>query len=221
MDGYLHEFRARLRLIRVRRARLESALSWCRPMSMCYSANWSAGQRMARIRGYYNFAPTLGYPVLNALEPVSLWARMTAAGRAMWYHDEVEARWQGLAAGACAEKGPPGLEGEARPRCMEVTWSKYRVDPEAAEELAAGAGRCPVRILSFAETVAEVAAFMGLSPARRGIHDSKSHTHSGVAIGGTAPETLPQMVAQHGTYMAIMRFNRSMLELLRPQLACL
>lgn len=82
MDGYLSTFACRLRLIRIRRARLETAASHI-------------------FSGYYYYEPGRGYPVLLPTD-ARTWGELSPAQKGMWFMDEVEARWQLVSRRACS-----------------------------------------------------------------------------------------------------------------------
>jgi len=198
----------RPRLVRIRRGRFETALSWC-DMPGCNTLDATAENRLAPIGRSYSFSPHLSYPVRLAM-PLQLWSQLTPTQKVMWYIDEVEARWQMLRAqGACANFS------DGVPACVEVTWSKY---------VQAQGSRCE-KMDTFEEAGARVAAFMGLQPAGRRVH-KQPHVKSLSGKGGsnagaqTAVDVLPDLVGQHEGYMELMRYNASTRQMISTSLDC-
>jgi len=215
-----------VKLVRVRRARLETAISWCIPpkQTNCYDTNFEDSSQP--IAGAFVLSPNEGYPVELPLPNMTAWEELTGIQRAMWYADEIEARWQRIGrqvcrgavagAGSGALSDSPHLAGPWP--CLEVTWTKART-PQAgnADQLA-----CPVTVTDYGSIVSAVAEFIGLRAAAH-VQDHRHHTKLKVSAvnQNTSLELFPEAMELHGDYLRKMHFNASTLRLIQAQLACL
>mmetsp|Transcript_16859 Transcript_16859/g.41493 ORF Transcript_16859/g.41493 Transcript_16859/m.41493 type:complete len:418 (-) Transcript_16859:165-1418(-) len=247
LDGFLDVLRGpgpdlaslvRLKLIRIRRARLEATISWCdlrRGQRHCYDNNYkSEKERGMHLTGTYSLSPTLRYPVEVPLPLSSTWGQLTGLQRGMWYQDEVEARWQRAGKYAC--KGPvPGAGSGHLGRaegtggmvlCLEVTWTKMRPTPLGSGVATHPSGeydlRCPVEVTGFDAALQSVANFVGVSPVES-VLDLKKHSNldPNVTAKERSIDRFARIAELHWDYLDKMQLNESMRSLLISQLACL
>lgn len=101
---------------------------------------------------FFLLPPTIGYPVHLALPPttsMSSWNRnFTTFMKAMWFIDEVEARWQTRL---------PAFIAAAIPT-LDVGWDPADADVVESPE-------CPLEFTDLDTVVGGVATFIGLTPA--------------------------------------------------------